>query len=52
MTGKSYAARIVIDMINLQYNHNMVLPISKNVLVAAPTGVAAKNIKGVTWCNI
>ena len=47
-TGKSYIARIVIDMINLQYNHNMVPSISKNVLVAAPTGVAAKNIKGVT----
>lgn len=35
-------------MINLQYNHNVIASISKNVLVAAPTGVAAKNIKGVT----
>jgi len=46
-TGKSFVARIIIDLINVQYNDG--LPsFSKNVIVAAPTGVAAKNINGVT----
>ena len=47
-TGKSYVARIIIDLINLQYNTGRSVSISPNVIVAAPTGIAAKNIKGVT----
>ena len=46
-TGKSYVARIILDLVNLQYSHNSTVNLP-NVVVAAPTGVAAKNIKGVT----
>lgn len=44
--GKSFVARVVIDLINLEYGDNY--SISKNVVVSAPTGVAAKNISGIT----
>lgn len=49
-TGKSFVACILVDLINLQYNNSNIPSISKNVIVSAPTGVAAKNIGGVT-CN-
>lgn len=47
-TGKSFVARIVMDLINLQHNTGRNTSIYPKVIVAAPTGVAAKNIKGVT----
>ena len=50
-TGKSFVAKIVMDMINLYYNHTCVDSTSPVVVIAAPTGVAAKNIDGVTLHN-
>lgn len=44
-TGKSFLAKCMIDRINLQfYEQNK--PYQRYVIVAAPTGVTAKNING------
>ena len=42
-TGKSFLANVIVDTINLHHGNNESL-----VIVCAPTGVAAKNIGGVT----
>lgn len=50
-TGKSFVAKIVMDLINLCYNAQSTDTTAPVVVVAAPTGVAAKNIGGVTLHN-
>lgn len=50
-TGKSFLAEILKDLINLKYQQDPtdVTNLHRNfVMVCAPTGVAAKNIKGLT----
>lgn len=48
--GKSFLAKIIIDAINLTYDTDP-LNLKKHVMVAAPTGVAAKAIAGRTLHN-
>jgi len=48
--GKSFLAKIIIDSINLVYDTDPLL-LKNHVLVAAPTGVAAKAIAGRTLHN-
>jgi len=48
--GKSFLAKVIIDLINLSLDMDP-LQIKKHVLVAAPTGVAAKAINGRTLHN-
>jgi DNA replication protein DnaC len=45
-TGKSFLAKCMIDRINLQF-YDPNTPHERHVIVAAPTGVAAKNINGI-----
>ena len=45
-TGKSFVAEIIKDLVNL-YKHSDNNPSNaSHVIISAPTGVAAKNIKG------
>jgi len=48
--GKSFLAKIIIDAINLTYDTD-ILNLKKHIMVAAPTGVAAKAIAGRTLHN-
>jgi hypothetical protein len=48
--GKSFLAKVIIDLINLSLDIDH-FNLKTNVLVAAPTGVAAKAIGGRTLHN-
>jgi hypothetical protein len=47
-TGKSFVAHIIKDLINLHSNTLNGNMNQRHVIVSAPTGVAAKNIHGIT----
>jgi hypothetical protein len=46
-TGKSFLAKVIIDTINLHKGNKI-----ENVVICAPTGVAAKNIGGLTCHSV
>ncbi len=48
--GKSYLAKIITDAINLSYDSDL-YNLKRHIMVAAPTGVAAKAITGRTLHN-
>ena len=48
-TGKSFVSELIKDLVNL-YEHSVSNPNNNSfVIVSAPTGVAAKNIKGFKY---
>jgi len=48
--GKSFLAKLIIDVINISFDTDL-MNLRSHVLVAAPTGVAAKAINGRTLHN-